>query len=125
MRRFFLLFVSLSLQGLAADVDADYPEREMSEEQQINLLLNATQQSAESLRQVQANLKAFRSQEAVCIASDDNADALYRLSACALKLLNSIHEARVEPYFRKPFLDELEQISHTAKGKEIPPICGK
>lgn len=125
MRLFLVFFTFFSIQGIANDIDADYPETGMTEEQQISLLINATQHSLESLQHVQVNLKAFRSQEALCIASDDNADSLYKLSSCALKLVNSIHEARVEPYFRKPFLDELEQISHTAKGKEIPPICGK
>ena len=126
MTRFFALLAFVSVQGLfAADTPSDYPECEMTEEQQVSLLLNATRASVESLQQLQSALKAFRSQEAICIGSDDNAEALYRLSECALKLLNNIHESRVEPYFRKSFLDDLEQISRPARGKEIPPICGK
>jgi hypothetical protein len=126
MTRFLALLAFASVQGLfAVDTPADSPDYEMTEEQQVSLLLNATRASVESLQRLQDALKAFRSQEAICIKADDNAEALYRLSESALKLWNNIHESRVEPYFRKAFLDELEQISRPARGKEIPPICEK
>ncbi len=124
MRLILILFTLFTSYAIASD-EPDCPESGMTEEQHIVLLINATEHSLQSLHQLQTHLKAFRTQEALCIASEDNADSLYKLSSCALKLLNSIHEARVEPYFRKQFLDELEQISHTAKAKEIPPVCGK
>ena len=107
----------------AAESEDAYPEGHLSEDKQIALLLQASQRTCEQLKTVQASLSAFRTQESVCIQSPRNTEALYKLSECALKLLNAIHETHVESYFRSAFLEELERISKTAKTRAIPPIC--
>jgi hypothetical protein len=103
--------------------EGEYPEGHLSEDKQIALLLQASEHTCEQLKSLQTWLTAFRAQEAVCVQSSSNAEALYKLSECALKLFNSIHETHVEPYFRPAFLEELERISKTAKNRAIPPIC--
>lgn len=101
----------------------DYPEGALSEDKHIALLLEASEHTSAQLKAIQDNLAAFRRQEAHCIDSPNNTEALYKFSECALKLLNSIREVHVEPYFRTAFLEELEKISKTAKNRSIPPIC--
>ena len=109
---------------LAADSpDEGYPEGHLSEDTYIALLLQTSECTCAQLKALQANLAAFRIQETTCIQSPSNAEALYTLSECAFKLLTSIHETHVEPYFRSAFLEELERISKTAKNRAIPPIC--
>jgi hypothetical protein len=107
----------------STEADEDYPEGHLSEDKQIALLLHASERTCEQLKALQASLSTFRSQESACIQSPRNTEALYKLSECALKLLNSIHETHVESYFRTAFLEELERISKTAKNRAIPPIC--
>ena len=98
------------------------PEGRLSEDKQIAFLIQASEQTLQQLKDLQAALAAFRRQEATCIASPDDAESLYALSKCALKVLQSIRSTHVEPYFRPAFLEELEKISRTAANKTIPPI---
>ncbi len=114
---------STTLLLAEASPEEEYPEGHLTEDKQIALLLQASETTCSQLKALQANLAAFRSQEALCIQSPSNTESLYKLSECALKLLNSIHETHVEPYFRLAFLEELERISKTAKNRAIPPIC--
>ena len=108
----------------AADTpEEEYPEGHLTEDKQIALLLQASEHTYGQLKALQANLATFRLQETSCIQSPSNTEALYKLSECALRLLNSIHETHVESYFRQAFLEELERISKTAKNRAIPPIC--
>ena len=95
---------------------------EQTEEKNISLLIDTTRASLESLQKLQTYLSAFRKQEARCIERPDDADALYTLSECALSLATSIHENKVEPYFRPAFLAELETLQKTAQLKNLPPI---
>ena len=116
-----ILFCAASLQ--AVESVEEYPEAHLSEDQQVALLLQACEQTCAQLKALQANLAAFRAQESACIQSPNNAEGLYKLSVCALKLLTTIHETHVESYFRSAFLEELDRISKTAKNRAIPPIC--
>lgn len=100
----------------------DYAEGKLSEDAQIELLLKATQNSYEQLKTLQENLRAFRRQEALCIQSPDNAEALYKLSKAALNLLGKIRETCLEPYFRPSFLEELNILSKAAEKHSIPPV---
>lgn len=123
---FFLVACwALALLPLSADdtLAAEYPEGQLTEDQQIALLLQASENTCARLKALQAHLTAFRAQEAVCIRSPSNAEALYKLSECALALLTAIHDTHVEPYFRSAFLEELGRISKTARNRAIPPIC--
>ena len=102
---------------LGADV-----EQPISEEAQINLLINATKTSLASLQELQTRFAAFKQQESRCIERPDDADALFSLSECALALLTSIRENKLEPYFRGAFIEELEKLKKTAQSKNLPPI---
>jgi hypothetical protein len=97
-------------------------EGKLSEEAQIELLIKATQNTLEQLKSLQEKLTGFRKQEAICIQSPDNAEALFKLSKSALDLLDKIHETCLEPYFRTAFLEELEIVSKAAQKHTIPPI---
>lgn len=99
------------------------PEGLPSEEEQLIRLGEATKRSLDHIKRLQENLMAFRKQEALSIQSPDDVEALYALSQCALRLINSIREARLEPYFRPAFVEELARLSKTAESKTIPPIC--
>ena len=127
MRWFFCLLSALVLPlvNCAANENSrdEYPEGRLSEDRQIALLIQASEQTVQQLKEAQDALTAFRNQEAICVASPDNVEALYKLSECALKLLNGIRETHIEPYFRSAFIEELEKISMTAKNRAIPPIC--
>jgi len=92
-------------------------------EEQVALLVEVTQRSLEQLKEVQAHLLAFRQQEQLCIQSIDDIDELYRLSSCAWNLLRSIQTARLEPYFRVAFIQELTSLSATARKQTLPPVC--
>ena len=94
----------------------------MTEEAQINLLINATKTSLESLQKLQKSLETFREQETRCLERSDDADALFALSECALALSTSIRENRVEAYFRPSFIEELEKLKKAAESKNLPPI---
>ena len=117
-----LLFSPLILPA-AETTEDEYPEGMLSEDKQIALLIQATEHTTSQLKALQMNLSAFRTQEALCLQFPSNAEFLYKLSECALKLLTSIHATHVEPYFRLAFLEELEKISKIAKNRVIPPIC--
>ena len=97
-------------------------EGKLSEDAQIELLIKATQNTLDQLKSLQEKLGNFRKQEALCIQSGDNTEALYKLSKAALELLDKIHETCLEPYFRTAFLEELEIIAKAAKKHTIPPI---
>ncbi len=116
-------FLACSSLSAIEDPEEEYPEGRLTEDQQIALLLKASETTCAHLRALQSHLTAFRAQEAVCIQSPDDGEALYKLSECALKLLSSIRDAHVESYFRSAFLEELERISKTARNRTIPPIC--
>lgn len=105
-----------------AAAEQPVPEGRLSEDKQIGFLIQASEQTLQQLKELQAALTAFRRQEASCIASPDDTEGLYALSKCGLKLLNCIRATHVEPYFRPAFIEELEKISRTAANKTIPPI---
>ena len=98
------------------------PEGRIPEDKQIALLIQASEQTVQQLKELQASLGAFRKQEAGCIAVPDDAEGLYILSKYALKVLKTIRATHVEPYFRPAFIEELEKISKAAANKSIPPI---
>jgi len=100
----------------------EIPQETLSQEEQIQLLIESTQASLEQLQQLKGHLNAFQKQEAVCIKDPENVQALYTLSLKALDLLNAIEQAQVEPYFRPAFLEELSKISKVAKKTHIPPL---
>lgn len=102
-----------------AFLQADQP---VTEEAQLNLLITATKNSLESLQTLQKKLATFKQQEHRCIERPDDAEALYSLSECALALLSSIRENKVEPYFRSAFIEELETLKKPAQSKNLPPI---
>lgn len=114
-----LLFLPLLL---LAEEGRPSPDGRLSEDKQISFLIQASEQTVLQLKELQAALAAFRKQEANCIASPDDAESLYSLSKCALKLLNCIRASHVEPYFRPAFIEELEKISRSAANKSLPPI---
>ena len=99
-----------------------YAEGKLSEEAEIELLINSTKNSLEQLEKVKKLLISFKKQEKICIDSPENGEALFTLSKAALQLRDSIHEASLEPYFRSSFLKELDSISKAAKNHTIPPI---
>jgi hypothetical protein len=101
---------------------AEVPGPDVAEDQNITLLLQASEAMTRRLKEVQHTIAAFRAQEAVCVASPGNIEALFQLSTCALRLFDAIRAAHIESYFRPSFLEELEKISATAKNKVIPPI---
>jgi hypothetical protein len=117
MKTLCLLLTCWASSLLVAEVD-----NSLSEEAQINLLINATKASFASLQELQTRLAAFKQQEARCIARPDDTDALFSLSECALSLLTSIREIGVEPYFRPAFIEELEKLKKTAQSKNLPPL---
>ena len=125
MRRYFVVFALLALPfvGYGAEEREEYPEDRLSEDQQISLLIHASERTTQQLNDVQQALAAFKDQEAFCIASPDNVEALYKLSERALKLFQAIRTAHIESYFRPAFLEEIDKVSTTAKNKAIPPIC--
>jgi hypothetical protein len=94
----------------------------LSDEDQITLLINATKASLSSLQELQTRLASFKVQETRCIENPDDADALFTLSERAFALLASMRENKVEPYFRKTFIEELEKLKKTAESKNLPPI---
>ena len=116
-------FFSPAFLPAADSAEEEYPEGILSEDKQIALLLQATEQTCVQLKALQSSLASFRLQETACIQSPNNSEALYKLSECAFKLLSAIHDTHVESYFRQPFLEELERISKPAKNRAIPPIC--
>jgi hypothetical protein len=116
-----ILFLCLPMFFFAAE-EIPSPEGRLSEDKQIALLIQASEQTLQQLKELQVALVAFRGQEANCIASPDDAESLYTLSKCALKLLKSIRATHVEPYFRPAFIEELEKISRPAANKSLPPI---
>jgi hypothetical protein len=113
-----VLFLSI-FSGMAIFLEAD---QTYTEEAQINLLINATKSSLESLQELQTRLSSFKQQESRCIERPDDTDALFSLSERALALLASIRENKVEPYFRQAFIEELEKLQKAAQSKNLPPI---
>lgn len=97
-------------------------EEIVSEEAHINLLISATKTSLESLEKLQKSLVAFKEQEKRCLEQPDDVDALFALSECALVLITSIRENKVEPYFRSSFIEELDKLKKAAESKNLPPI---
>ena len=121
MRKITVVFLSFLAVFLAAEEPPD-PEGRLSEDKQIALLIQSSEQTIQQLKELQNALAAFRKQEACCIASPDDAERLYALSKYALKVVQGIRATHVEPYFRPAFVEELERISRTAANKSIPPI---
>lgn len=121
MKKMLSILLCLPMLFLAAE-EQPSPEGRLSEDKQIGFLLQASEQTLQQLKELQAALTAFRKQEANCIASPDDSESLYVLSKCALKLLNCIRATHVEPYFRPAFIEELEKISRPAANKSLPPI---
>ena len=121
MKKMLSILLFLPMLVLAAE-EQPSPEGRLSEDKQISFLIQASEQTVLQLKELQAALIAFRRQEAGCIASPDDAESLYGLSKCALKLLNCIRASHVEPYFRPAFIEELEKISRSAANKSLPPI---
>jgi hypothetical protein len=123
--KFFLsgigIFVSFVSMPLIAG-ESPCPEGRLSEDKQIAFLVQASEQTVQQLKEVQTALTAFRKQEASCIASPDDAEGLYTLSKCALRVLKGIRATHIESYFRPAFIEELEKISKTAASKSIPPV---
>lgn len=123
MKCFYALIVCCCpILGFSADVLPSYPEGRLSEDAQIALLVQASEQTVLQLKELQASLIAFRKQEVACIESPGDAEKLKGLSKCALVVLKGIRSAHVEPYFRSAFIEELEAISKSAARKTIPPI---
>ena len=116
-----VLLLGLPMVFLTAEEPAS-PEGRLSEDKQIALLIQASEVTLQQLKELQTALVAFRKQEASCIASPDDADTLFSLSKCALKVLKCIRATHVEPYFRPAFIEELEKISRTAANKSLPPF---
>lgn len=97
---------------------------EGSEEAQIELLIQAQEQSAKKLKDLLHALKQYRAQEGKCIQDSENLDKLYTLSEYALILKKTIQECYVESYFRQNFLDDLDNVSRAAE-KRTPPSLAK
>ena len=121
MRKMMYVLLCLLAAPLAAD-EPPNPEDRLSEDKQIAFLVQASEQTVQQLKEMQGAFAAFKKQEARCIASPDDAESLYGLSKCALKLLNGIRATHVEPYFRPAFIEELEKISKIAANKSLPPV---
>ena len=121
MKKMLCIALFLPMMAFAAD-DLPVPEGRLSEDKQIALLIQATEQTVQQLKELQAALDAFKKQEAKCIDRPDDAEGLYGLSKQALKVLKTIRVTHVEPYFRPAFIEELEKISKAAANKSIPPI---
>jgi hypothetical protein len=121
-RRSCCIFFAICLPIGFSYASEGYSEGKLSEDAQIELLINATKSSLEELKSLQEKLRVFRRQEAICIQSPDDAEALYKFSKAALDLLDKIHATSLEPYFRASFLDELRALSRPAEKHAIPPI---
>lgn len=96
--------------------------QEGSEEDSINRLIQAQEQSAKKLKDLLQYLGQFRSQEEACLRDPGNLDELYKLSDYALQVKKAIKECYVEPYFRQNFLDDLDKLAATAEKRTPPPL---
>lgn len=122
MRLSYYITFLLLATACFAQAGEEPSEGKLSEDAQIELLIQATKTTLEQLKALQEKLQQFRKQEAICIQQEENAEALFKLSKAALELLDKIHETCLEPYFRTAFLDELEIVSKAAQKHTIPPI---
>ena len=120
--RFIFTFFLMCTSTCSLSTTEGPLEGKLSEDAQIELLIKATQNTLEQLKNLQEKLRNFRKQESVCIQSGDSTEDLYKLSKVALELLDKIHETCLEPYFRTAFLEELEIIAKAAKKHTIPPV---
>ena len=122
MRLSYYITVLLLAAACFVQAGEEPSEGKLSEDAQIELLIQAAKTTLEQLKALQEKLQQFRRQEAICIQQEENAEALFKLSKAALELLDKIHETCLEPYFRTAFLDELEIVSKAAQKHTIPPI---
>lgn len=92
----------------------------MTEEAQIDLLINACTKNLERLTQLKKALDAFKSQEAICLDDPENNDQLFMLSQKALELKTTLKYCHIDDYFRPQFLTEINNLAKSAEHPTLP-----
>ena len=90
------------------------------EENTLELLIRAQEESAQKLKKLLTDLSQFQEQEAKCLHGQANSDDLYRLSELAFIVKQGIADCCVEAYFRPQFLEDINKLSLMAEKKNIP-----
>ncbi len=117
------------LQGSVSAAPSQVPEstiiESMSDEERVSCLLKATLATVENLKKIEVALQEFRAQEKICIEEsiakkNKGNDSLFELSKKSAELLDLIKASKLQPYFRRDFLNELESISKAYKSKSLP-----
>ena len=120
-----------TIQGALFATPSQIPEstiiESMSDEERVDYLLKATLATVENLKKIQTALQDFHAQEKICIQEsiakkNKGNDSLFELSKKSAELLDLIKASKLQPYFRRDFLNELESISKAYKSKILPSI---
>ena len=128
MKKIILLLSLISLPLFAAE-----PTKEALAEEEpiiqthdeltdINLLIQATQESLARQKEIRDLIANYKELETKCLASTNDPDLLFKYAQTGKKLYEALNNDGLLDYFSSDFVDGLKKLKEIADKKNVPPV---